>query len=47
MLSFREVLIGRHLIFCSLTSPTCRNSPQKCRPVKDNARQKDELPTVT
>ena len=26
-----RVLISRHLIFCSLTSPTCCNSPRKVR----------------
>ena len=25
-----RVLIGLHLSFCSLTSPTCSNSPRKC-----------------
>ena len=34
------VLIGRHMIFCSLTSRTCCNLPQKCTPVKYKARQK-------
>ena len=33
-------LIGRDLIFSSLTSPTCCNSPRKCTPVKYKTRQK-------
>ena len=32
------VLIGQHLIFYSLTSPTCCNSPRKCTPVKYKKR---------
>ena len=35
-----QVLIGQHLIFCSLTSPTCCNSPLKCTPSKHKKRQK-------
>ena len=35
-----RVLIGPHLIFCSLTSPTWCNSPGKCTPVKYKAKQK-------
>ena len=38
--SISRVLIGQHLIFCSLTSPTCCNSPRKCTPVKYKKRQK-------
>ena len=34
------VLIGQPLIFCSLMSPTCCNSPRKCTPVKYKKRQK-------
>ena len=34
-----QVVIGQHLIFCSLTSPTCCNSPRKCTPVKYNKSQ--------
>ena len=41
-----RVLIGRHLIFSSLTSPTCCNPPVKCTSVKYNARQKAGHPTV-
>ena len=33
------VLIGQHLFFCSLTPPTCCNSPRKCTPVKYKKRQ--------
>ena len=29
-----RVVIGQHLIFYSLMSPTCRNSSRKCTPVK-------------
>ena len=43
---FSRVLIGQHLIFCSLTSPTCCNSPRKCTPVK-HKRQKAGFPIVT
>ena len=42
-----RVLIGRHLNFCSLTSPTCCNSARKCTPVKYKARQKPGFPIVT
>ena len=35
-----RVLIGQHLIFHSLTSPLCCNSPGKCTPVKYKKRQK-------
>ena len=42
-----RVLIGQHLIFCSLTSPTCCNSPRKCTPVKYKARQKAGFRIVT
>ena len=35
---FSRVLIAPHLIFCSLTSPTCYNSPRKCTPVKYKAK---------
>ena len=45
--SISRVLIGRHLIFCSLTSPTCRNSPRKCTPVNYKVRQKAGFPIVT
>ena len=41
-----RVLIGQHLIFCSLTSPTCCNSPRKCTPLKYK-RQKAGFPIVT
>ena len=42
-----RVLIGQHLIFCSLTSPTCCNSPRKCTPVKYNESPKAGFPIVT
>ena len=42
-----RVLIIRHLILCSLTSPTCCNSPRKCTPVKYKARQKAGFPIIT
>ena len=42
-----RVLIGPHLIFCSLTSPTCCKSPRKCTPVKYKARQEAGFPIVT
>ena len=29
-----QVLIGKHLVFCSLTWPASCNAPQKCTPVK-------------
>ena len=35
-----QVMIGRHLTFCSMTSPTCCNSSLKCTPAKCKARQK-------
>ena len=41
------VLICQHLIFCSITSPTCCNSPWKCTPVKYKKRQKAGFPIVT
>ena len=42
-----QVLIGQHLIFCSLTSSPCCNSPRKCTPVKYKEMQKAGFPTVT
>ena len=42
-----RVLIGQHLIFCSLMSPTCCNLPRKCTPVKYKAKQKAGFPIVT
>ena len=42
-----RVLIGQYLIFCSLKSPTCYNSPRKCTPVKYKKRQKAWFPIVT
>ena len=42
-----RVLIGEHLIFCSLTSPTCCNLRQKCTSVKYKKRQKAGFPIVT
>ena len=42
-----QVLSGRHLIFCSLTLPTCCNSSRKCTPVKYKAGQKAGFPIVT
>ena len=33
-----RVLIGRHLTVCSMTSPTCCNSPRKCTPLKHKGR---------
>ena len=42
-----QVLIGRHLNFCSLTPPTCCSSPRKCMPVKYKAKQKAGFPVVT
>ena len=45
-LAISRVLIGRHLIFCLLTWPTCCNSPRKCTPVKYKARQKAGFPIV-
>ena len=41
------VLIGRHLTFSSLTSPTCCNSPRKCTAVKYKARKKAEIQIVS
>ena len=35
------------MIFCSLTSPACCNSPRKCTPVKYKKRQKAGFPIVT
>ena len=42
-----RVLTDQHWILCSPTSPTCCNSPQKCKTVKYQARQKAGFPTVT
>ena len=42
-----RALIGRYLIFCSPTWPTCCNSSRKCTPVKYKAREKSGFPTVT
>ena len=42
-----SVLIGWHLIFCWLASPTCCNSPQKCAPAKYKNRQKAGFPIAT
>ena len=42
-----QVLIGRYLIFYSLTSPMCCNSPRKCTPLKYKARQNAGFPIVT
>ena len=42
-----RVLIGRHLIFCSLTWPTCCKLPWICTQVKYKARQKAGFPVVT
>ena len=42
-----RVLIGKDLIFCSLTSTMCCNSPWKYTPVKYKKRQKSGFPTVT
>ena len=42
-----RVMIGQHLIFCSLASPTCCNSPRECTPVKYKARQKAGFRIVT
>ena len=39
--------IGQHLIFCSLTSLVCCNSPRKCTPDKHKATQKAGFPIVT
>ena len=41
------VLIGRHLILHSLTSPPCCDSPRKCMPVKYKKRQKAGFPIAT
>ena len=40
-----RVLIGRHLIFGSLKSPTCCNLTPKCTPVKYKKRQKPGFPS--
>ena len=42
-----EVLIGRHLIFHSLTFPLRCNLPRKRTPVKYKKRQKVGFPIVT
>ena len=42
-----RVLIGQHLMFFSLTSPMCCNSPRKCSPVKYKNRQKAGFPIAT
>ena len=42
-----QVLIGRHLILQSLTSPPCCKLPRKCMPVKYKKRQKAGFPIVT
>ena len=42
-----RVLIGRHLIFHSLTSPPCCSSPRKCTPVKYKTKQKARFLVVT
>ena len=42
-----RVLIGQHLIFSSLTLPTCCNSPRKCTPVKHKTRQKARFQIVS
>ena len=42
-----RVLISQRLIFCSLTSLKCCNSPLKCTPVKYKTRQKARLPIFT
>ena len=42
-----RALIGRYLIFCSPTWPTCCNSSRKCTPVKYKASQKAGFPIVT
>ena len=42
--SISRVLIGRHLIFDSMTSPTCCNSRRKRTPVKYKKRQKAGFP---
>ena len=46
-LPISRVLTGRYLIFSSLTSRTCCNSPRKCTPVKYRDRQKAGFPIVT
>ena len=38
-----QIQIGQHLIFCSLTSPTCCNPTQNCTPVK-HKKQKAGFP---
>ena len=42
-----RVLIGQHLIFCWLMSPSSCNLPWKYMPVKYNKRQKAGFPIVT
>ena len=42
-----RVLIGRHLIFCLLTSPPCCNLPRKCTAVKYMKRKNAGFPIVT
>ena len=42
-----RALIGRHLIFCWLTSPPCCNSPQNCTSIKYMQWQKAGFPIVT
>ena len=42
-----RVLTGRHLIFHSLTSPPCSQSPRKCTPVEYKKLQKAAFPIVT
>ena len=42
-----RVLIGQHLIFHSLASLPCCNSPQKCTPVKNKKLQKTGFSIVT
>ena len=42
-----RVLIGQHMVFCSLTSPKCCTSPRKCMPVNYKRRQKAGFPIVT
>ena len=42
-----RILVGQHLTFCSLTSPTYCKSPRKCTPVKYKKRQMAGFPIVT
>ena len=42
-----RILIGHHLIFCSLTSSSCCNSPRKYTPAKYKKRQKAGFPNFT